>query len=81
MCIATPMEIIECMPDNKALAESNGNRLVIDTRLIEGARVGEFVLIHAGCAIERVDKGAAADILTLIEEVAAYERESHAPPV
>lgn len=79
MCIALPMQIIEFMPDNKALAETNGNRVIIDTRLLDEIRIEEFVLVHAGCAIERIDKDAAADILTLMEEVAGYERE-HDPP-
>jgi len=76
-----PMKIIECMPDSKALAEANGNRLIIDTRLLGETRVEEFVLVHAGCAIGRVDTNAAADILTLMEEVSGYERDSPDPPV
>ena len=79
MCIALPMKIIECMPDNKALAEATGNSLIIDTRLLGKICVDEYVLVHAGCAIERVDKDAAADILTLMEEVAGYEHDSPAP--
>jgi len=81
MCIALPMKIIECMPDYKALAESNGNRIIVDTRLLGEICVDEFVLVHAGCAIGRVDENAAADILTLMEEVFGYERDSADPPI
>jgi len=81
MCIALPMKIIEIMPDYKALVESNGNRVAVDTRLVGEICVGEFVLVHAGCAIGRVDENAAADILTLMEEVAGYELDSPDPPV
>ena len=81
MCIALPMKIIERMPDNKALAEANGNRIIVDTRLLGEICVDEFVLVHAGCAIGRVDKNAAADILTLMEEVAGYEHDLPDPPV
>jgi len=79
MCIALPMKIIECMPDSKALAEADGNRVIVDTRLLGEICVDEFILVHAGCAIGRVDENAAADILTLMEEVAGYEREPDPP--
>jgi len=81
MCIALPMKIIECMPDFKALAETNGNRIIIDTRLIGEICVDEFVLVHAGCAIGRVDENEAADLLTLMEEVSGYEQDSPGPPI
>jgi len=74
MCIAVPMKIIEFMPDNKALAEAAGNRFEIDIRLIGEIKAEDFVLVHAGCAIERVDNKAAADILTVMEEISGYER-------
>ena len=64
-----PMEITEWLPDGKALAEASGNRLTVDTRLLGETRVGEFVLVHAGCAIGRVNREEAADILTLMEEI------------
>ena len=81
MCIALPMKIIECMPDSKALVESNGNRIIVDTRLLGEICVDEFVLVHAGCAIGRVDENAAADILTLMGEVTGYEHDSPDPPI
>jgi len=81
MCIAIPMKIIENLPDSKAVAEANGNRIIVDTRLLGETDADEFVLVHAGCAIGRVDKDSAADILTLMEEVSGYEQNSTEPPI
>lgn len=68
------MQITELRPDATARVNAGGNGMMVDVRLLANPQVGDFVLVHAGCAIEKVDGEAAADLLTLLEEVAAYER-------
>jgi hydrogenase expression/formation protein HypC len=39
--------------------------------LVEDARVGEYVIVHAGFAISKVDEAAALETLSLLKEAAA----------
>lgn len=71
MCVAVPMRVEELLPGGESAAVSlAGNRLVVDVSLVRPA-VGDFVLVHAGCALERVSKDAAQEILDLFAELEA----------
>lgn len=67
MCIAIPGKIIS-IEGNKAKADFNGNIVDVNTGLIE-AKVGDYVLVHAGCAIEVMDKERAQELLDLFSEL------------
>lgn len=55
MCIAVPGEII-CVYPYEALVDIMGSKTTVNIQLIECPSIGEHVLIHAGCAIEKIDK-------------------------
>jgi hydrogenase expression/formation protein HypC len=54
---------------NDAIAESGGVRKQIRLDLLEGASIGDYVLIHAGYAIERLDTKDALETLDLLRQV------------
>lgn len=54
MCIAVPGKIIS-INKNNALVNIMGIETVVNIQLVYGIKVGEYVLIHAGCAIERIN--------------------------
>jgi hydrogenase expression/formation protein HypC len=62
------MKIIE-MEGQEALAEAGGIRKRIRLDLLEGVRMGDFVLIHTGYAIEKLDPEEARETLELIKQV------------
>jgi hydrogenase expression/formation protein HypC len=68
MCLGIPMLIVETN-GNDAVAESGGVRKAVRLDLLEGVRVGDYVLIHAGYAIERVDEAEALETLDLLRRV------------
>ena len=69
MCLAVPSKIIE-KNGFEATVDVYGARRKISLMLLpEEAAVGEYVLVHAGFAIQKVDGSAAADALGLIEEI------------
>ena len=68
MCLAIPMQITE-IEGNDAVCIAGGIRKKIRLDLITGAAVGDFVLIHTGYAIERLDPEEARETLELIEKV------------
>lgn len=55
MCIAVPLEVIK-LYDEEALVHYKGVKMKVNITLLENVGLGDFVLIHAGCAIEKMDK-------------------------
>lgn len=70
MCLAIPSKVID-VDDLMATVEVYGARRKVNLMLMpEKVQKGEFVLVHAGFAIQKVDKAAALDALNLIKEMA-----------
>ena len=79
MCIAVPMKVISIDEQNRSgKVLYSGNEMKINLSLVS-PRPGDYVLVHAGCAIEIVKKGPAEEILGLLEEIgqAAYGEKSN----
>ncbi len=76
MCLAVPSRIVE-IDDLLATVDVYGARKEISLLLMpEETRIGDYVLVHAGFAIQKVDEEAAQDALRLIREIAdAMEQE------
>lgn len=58
------------MREQIGTAEMNGVTRQIDLRLVPGAAVGDFVLLHAGFAIQKLDPQVAEETLSLLRECA-----------
>ena len=74
MCLAIPAKVIS--------VNGNSARVVIgDTEynasllLLDDVRVGDFVMLHAGFAIQKVDEEEAKETMRLLREVAGYDPE------
>ena len=65
MCLAVPMRVLE-VKGNKALVEQEGVSKQVRVDFIDGLQPGEYVLIHAGFAIERIRPDEAEETLRLI---------------
>jgi hydrogenase expression/formation protein HypC len=68
------MRIVEIGADGAGVAEIEGTRYDVDLNLIDGAATGDFVIVHAGYAIERLDRAEADERLALFAEMARIER-------
>ncbi len=69
MCLAIPSLIIE-KEGFKALIDVYGTRREVNLMLLpEEAEIGDYVLVHAGFAIQKVDKEAAIESLNYIKEI------------
>lgn len=68
MCLAIPTRIIEIKGTN-AVVEFGGVRKEIGLQLVPDAEVGDYVLLHAGFAIQKMDEGEARETLKLLEEL------------
>ena len=67
MCVATPGKIIEIENDT-AKVDFAGNTVKVNIALLD-AKVGDYVLTHAGLAIEVMDPERAEDLIKLFEEL------------
>lgn len=59
MCLGVPMQV-KSIENDMALCEIDGVQREASLMMIDGVTVGDFVLIHAGFAIERIDEDEAA---------------------
>ena len=71
MCLAVPVRVVEKDDDGWAQVEVAGLRRRVSLQLVPEAAVGDYVLLHAGYAIARVDEDEAAETLRLLEEIDA----------
>ena len=80
MCLAVPLRIVE-INGREAVAESMGMKRKIRVDFIDNPRVGEYVIVHAGFAIERLPEEQALADLETWEELdgavyAEYEKQA-----
>ena len=71
MCLAVPMLIKEIPSPHRGICDLDGSLQEVDISLIENPVPGDYVIIHAGFAIERLDREEADTRLALFEELAA----------
>ena len=69
MCIAVPLEVVEIRGDI-ALARFGNSTREVHLDLVEGVSAGDFILVHAGFAIEKLNKEEAEKTLSLFREIA-----------
>ncbi len=79
MCLAKPMQLTAIDPGgHQGRVMMNDSELTIGLMLVPEARVGDFVLVHAGAAIEVLEREDAELILEAYEEFAHLD-DSTAP--
>ncbi len=67
MCLAVPGQIVS-IRDHTALVDFQGNRRTISLLLAPDAVQGDWVLVHAGFAISRLDEAAATQTWRYLQE-------------
>ena len=68
MCLAIPTRVVELLPDSQALVDLGGVRKVISLALVDDVAVGDYVIVHVGYALTRLDPDEAAHTLALMAE-------------
>ena len=78
MCLAIPSRITK-IENNMATIDVEGVQRQASLLLLEDARVGDYVIVHAGFAIQKLDEAAAQETLELLREAIAAvdKRESN----
>ncbi|ENO94989.1 MAG TPA: HypC/HybG/HupF family hydrogenase formation chaperone [Thauera phenylacetica] len=68
MCLAIPARIIELLDGDQCRVELGGVRKEISLALVDDAAVGDYVIVHVGYALTKLDPEEAAQTLALFAE-------------
>ncbi len=68
MCLAVPMCLVEVRAPGSGVAELDGARYDVNLSLVEEPAVGDYLIVHAGFAIEKLDREEADARLALFKE-------------
>ncbi len=70
MCLGIPAQIVSLGEGPRAEVEIGGIQREVDLTLVPEARVGDYVLVHVGYAIQRIDEDEARETLSLLRQMA-----------
>ncbi len=83
MCLAVPGKVVELFdaqsPFTAGLVEFAGVRWAVSLACVPEAREGDYVLVHAGVAITRIDAAEAAKVLEALEQLDLDENFAEEP--
>ena len=68
MCLAIPGKVVE-MRENLAKVDFGGVKREVDLSLLESVSVGDYVIVHVGFAIQKLDEEQAKESLKIWEEI------------
>jgi len=71
MCLAIPARIVEIKND-MAIVDMEGTKREASLLLLENPALGDYVMIHAGFAIHRIDEAQAMESLKILREMASF---------
>lgn len=70
MCLAVPARVVELFPDDVALIDTGGIRSYASIALLDDVQPGDYVIVHVGHALSKLDVGEAEKTLALFAELA-----------
>jgi hydrogenase expression/formation protein HypC len=79
VCLAVPVKVVAILDDQWVEIEMGGIRSRVSIALVDLVGLGDYLIVHAGYAITRLDVEEAEKSLALFEEIALHlERPAHA---
>ncbi|MDO6965959.1 HypC/HybG/HupF family hydrogenase formation chaperone [Rhizobium alvei] len=70
MCLAIPVQVKEVLPDDMAKVTLDGVSKIVSTALVDDVKVGDYLVLHVGYALAKIDPEEAERTLALIREAA-----------
>lgn len=68
MCLAIPTKVVEVLDGDMAVVDLGGVKKEISLALVEGVQAGDYVIVHVGYAINKLDPDEAEKTLALFAE-------------
>ncbi|MDU2927380.1 HypC/HybG/HupF family hydrogenase formation chaperone [Bradyrhizobium sp.] len=75
MCLAIPAEVIKLLADDMAIVSIDGASKEVSVALIEESAVGDYVILHVGHALAKIDPEEARETLDLLRQMGAVTAE------
>lgn len=75
MCLAIPAKVVDLLPDAMGRVSIEGVEKVVSLALLDDVAVGDYVLLHVGYALSRIDPEEAAKTLALLKEMSTLAEE------
>ena len=72
MCLAVPGKVLS-LEENKGIVEIGNLKREVFMHLVPDAVVNEYVLVHAGCAIQKIDEKEAKITMDILKELMENE--------
>lgn len=69
MCLAIPVKVVELRPEQMALVDVGGVRKEISLALVDDIEIGDYVVLHVGCALQRLDPQEAEETLKMMADI------------
>ena len=73
MCLAIPARVVELTGDDSAIVDLAGVRKQISLALVDGIGIGDYVIVHVGYALARLDAGEAERTLRVFADAGLAE--------
>jgi hydrogenase expression/formation protein HypC len=77
MCLAVPVRIVEMPRPDTAIVDLGGVRKEISLALVAGVEVGDYVILHVGYALQKLDTAEAERTLALFRSLGEGSHEVH----
>ena len=71
MCLAIPTRILVLLPDQMAKVSLDGVVKTVSVALVDDVQVGDYVILHVGYALTKIDEDEALETLKLLHEAGA----------
>lgn len=75
MCLAIPSKVVE-IKEGSGTIDTDGVRRVVSLVLLSDVKIGDYVIVHAGYAIQKIDEALAEDTLTTLREAMSIVEEN-----
>lgn len=73
MCLALPVKVVELRDGDQAIVDLGGVRKEVSLALVDGVAAGDYVILHVGYALTRLDPAEAERTLATFAEAGLAE--------
>ena len=80
MCLAIPARVVELLPGQRAVVDLDGVRKEVSIDLVDDAQLDDYVIVHVGYAIGKIDPEEAQRTLALFAELSEAQNSPQPSP-
>ena len=73
MCLGIPAKVVEVEPSKEGKVDYLGTKVKTNFALLDDVKVGDWVIVHAGFAISKLEEKEAQETMNLLRELAEHQ--------